>query len=130
MRLILIICIIILSLGNTTFAQTAAEVQAHATLLTPDNAKPHYLKHISADNEFKLVFSGLFLTYKTFLSSQDSHSCNFIPSCSEYSIESIRKRGFFIGFMSTFDRLTRCNGLNPHKYPIDETSGLSFDPVH
>ena len=34
--------------------------------------------------------------------------CPMNPSCSEYSIQCLKKHGFFIGWMMTCDRLMRC----------------------
>ena len=80
-------------------------------------------------NEIQFIFSGLFLFYKSFFSSQDANSCSFSPSCSEYGLQAVKKKGLLIGIPATFDRLTRCNGLNPDKYPIDFKTGLLIDPV-
>ena len=34
--------------------------------------------------------------------------CNFIPSCSEYTLEAILKHGFFIGCYLGMKRILRC----------------------
>jgi hypothetical protein len=39
------------------------------------------------------VFSGLFLFYKSFVSSQDAQSCSFTPSCSVYALEAVKNQG-------------------------------------
>jgi putative component of membrane protein insertase Oxa1/YidC/SpoIIIJ protein YidD len=78
-------------------------------------------------NEVQYVFSGLFLFYKTFFSSQDLNVCTFTPSCSEYGILSIKKNGIVMGGIKTMDRLTRCNGLSPMKYEIDTKAKLLID---
>ncbi len=70
-------------------------------------------------NELQLLLSGLFLTYKAFVSSQDQNRCSFTPSCSEYGLLAVKKLGIIRGGLSTFDRLTRCNGLNAHNYEVD-----------
>ena len=80
-------------------------------------------------NEIQLLFSGLFLFYKNFISSQDGSSCAFTPSCSEYGMIAVKKQGVIIGVINTFDRLTRCNGFNPDKYPIHSETHLFYDPV-
>ena len=72
---------------------------------------------------------GFFSFYKRFISSQDSGNCNFYPSCSVYGTQSFQKLGFFIGFLNTFDRLNRCNGLNRTDYLIHQPSNLLYDPV-
>ncbi len=35
-------------------------------------------------------------------------TCNFIPSCSEYTLEAILKHGFFIGCYLGMKRILRC----------------------
>jgi putative membrane protein insertion efficiency factor len=38
-------------------------------------------------------------------------SCRFVPTCSEYALESIESRGVFVGLALTLSRLLRCNPL-------------------
>ncbi len=78
-------------------------------------------------NEVQYLFSGLFLFYKTFFSSQDLTVCTFTPSCSEFGILAIKKSGVVMGGIKTMDRLTRCNGLSPDKYAIDIKAKLLID---
>lgn len=82
-----------------------------------------------ADNEFQLMFSGLFVFYKSFLSSQDNAECNFHPSCSVFAIHSIQQKGGLIGTLSAFDRLSRCNGFNEKDYKRRKDNFLLDDPV-
>ena len=37
--------------------------------------------------------------------------CRFTPSCSQYMIDAIRKKGFFIGVLRGIWRIMRCNPL-------------------
>ncbi|MBA3285301.1 MAG: membrane protein insertion efficiency factor YidD [Nitrosopumilus sp.] len=99
--------------------------------LQADHSHKHSYKYLTGhnDDEFDIAKNGLFLFYKNFLSSQDMDVCTFTPSCSEFAIQSIQTKGFLIGLFSAFDRLTRCNGLNPHKYPIDPVTHKYYDPV-
>jgi len=80
-------------------------------------------------NEVQFLFSGLFLFYKSFISSQDAQSCSFTPSCSVYALEAVKKQGVFKGMMNGFDRLSRCNSLSPEKYEIDPETKLLIDPL-
>lgn len=91
--------------------------------------KQHFHVHTDHSNEVKTLTSFLFLFYKEFISSQDVESCVFKPSCSVYTIESIKKKGFVVGAMAAMDRMTRCNGLAYGYYPIDEETNLNIDPV-
>ena len=34
--------------------------------------------------------------------------CKFYPSCSEYSIQALKKHGFLLGFLLTLKRIFRC----------------------
>jgi putative membrane protein insertion efficiency factor len=90
-------------------------------------AKRVYKEAKDNKNEVQYLFSGLFLFYKTFFSSQDLNVCTFTPSCSEYGILAIKKNGIIMGGIKTMDRLTRCNGLSPEKYEIDEKAKLLKD---
>jgi len=46
--------------------------------------------------------------YRTNISPVDGKDCPMYPSCSEYSIRSFKKHGFFVGWAMTCDRLFRC----------------------
>ncbi|MDF1576691.1 MAG: membrane protein insertion efficiency factor YidD [Bacteroidales bacterium] len=83
-----------------------------------------------ATNDITTIASAGFLFYKSFISSQDNPSCVFTPSCSEYAMLSIQKKGFFLGWLHTFDRLSRCHGLvNHNHYPFDIEHNRYYDPV-
>lgn len=84
-----------------------------------------------ADNDISTIVSVGFLIYKSIISSQDNPSCVFTPSCSEYAVQSIQKSGLFLGWLFTFDRLSRCHGLvDHHHYPFDPDTKRYYDPVH
>ena len=80
-------------------------------------------------NEFQLIASGFFIFYKSFFSSQDGNHCVFHPSCSVYTIQSIKKRGIFMGIIDGMDRLQRCNRLSPENYERYENTNLLSDPI-
>jgi uncharacterized protein len=95
-----------------------------------DQEKHHHHQMAKENkNEIQMLFSGLFIFYKTIFSSQDERSCTFKPSCSEYALLSIKKKGVVVGSMAAFDRLTRCNGLLPQNYEHDRKTGLLIDDV-
>ncbi len=84
-----------------------------------------------ATNDISTVVSVSFLFYKSFISSQDNPSCVFTPSCSEYAVLAIQNKGFILGWLNTFDRLSRCHGLvNHHHYLFDTEKKRYHDPVH
>ncbi|PIW36628.1 MAG: membrane protein insertion efficiency factor YidD [Candidatus Kerfeldbacteria bacterium CG15_BIG_FIL_POST_REV_8_21_14_020_45_12] len=39
--------------------------------------------------------------------------CRYYPSCSEYTIRSIKKRGVIMGLLKGFWRILRCNPFTP-----------------
>jgi putative component of membrane protein insertase Oxa1/YidC/SpoIIIJ protein YidD len=94
---------------------------------TEEKGKSTVMK-LDYQNEIRLIASSVYIIYKTFISSQDANNCAFHPSCSTYAYESIRTNGL-LGLIDTFDRLTRCNGFSPGKYPVYNNSRLFYDPV-
>lgn len=106
------------SLNHARVAE-AMDVQRHK----------HKFTFNGATNEATFVLTGLFIFYKSFISSQDGGSCTFTPSCSEYGLIAVEKKGVVLGMLATFDRLTRCNGLSPRQYKFDMNKKLLVDPV-
>ena len=83
-----------------------------------------------ANNEIKFITGAAFLVYKTFISSQDRPSCVFTPSCSEYAVEALNKKGLFAGWLYTFDRLSRCHGfVNRSHYVFSTANNRFYDPL-
>lgn len=56
-----------------------------------------------------LIYPFIFLIkfYQNILSPIKGENCRMYPSCSQYSIEAFKKKGF-IGILKTVDRLNRC----------------------
>ena len=123
--------IILLFLSNSLFirAQSKDEVLKLRNVFEVHRHSESYAFARDTKNEVQTIFSGLFLFYKYFVSSQDVVSCVFYPSCSVYALQTIQKNGIIVGTMATFDRLCRCNGLSPDKYDIHKESRLFYDPV-
>jgi putative membrane protein insertion efficiency factor len=67
--------------------------------------------------------------YQLFISTQDEPVCNFMPSCSQFGIDSLREFGAIKGILLSSDRLQRCNGMSVPYYKIDYKSGKFIDPV-
>jgi uncharacterized protein len=108
--------------------QSAEDLTALRSIIKAD-AKPNYQVVKENRNDVEIFFSGLFLFYKSCFSSQDFNKCNFTPSCSEYGITAVKKKGVLKGFLMTFDRLHRCNGFNRKNYHRDPESNLLIDPA-
>ncbi len=133
MRIIIRAGIIILFLSNIfpytkAFSQTIAEIASFEENI-PTKTKKVYKDAGQNKNEIEVVFSGLFLFYKSFVSSQDAISCVFTPSCSEYALIAVKNQGILQGMANTFDRLMRCNGLSAENYQVAPNSYLLIDNV-
>ncbi len=61
--------------------------------------------------------------YKFIISPFLGHSCRYLPTCSEYSIEALKKFGFFQGLYMSVRRILSCH---PIKFL---GGGEGFDPV-
>jgi putative component of membrane protein insertase Oxa1/YidC/SpoIIIJ protein YidD len=124
--IIILFLLLNLSLNNQLKAQSKTEVNLLRGVIQPPQ-KRVYSEAKGNRNEVQYLFSGLFLFYKTFFSSQDLTVCTFSPSCSEFGILAVKKSGVVMGGIKTMDRLTRCNGLSPEKYTMDFKAKLLID---
>jgi putative component of membrane protein insertase Oxa1/YidC/SpoIIIJ protein YidD/TM2 domain-containing membrane protein YozV len=75
--------------------------------------------------------AGTIRFYQTYVSSQDGENCSMRPSCSQFGLEAIRRRGFFQGVLLTADRLARDNPWTKDRYPLVGNEGKYYllDPV-
>jgi len=61
--------------------------------------------------------------YKYFISPHFHSNCRYLPTCSEYFIDSLKLNGIFKGLLLGIKRILRC-------HPIKILGGNSgFDPV-
>lgn len=130
MRSILLI-FLISSMAFAAQAQSRLQVDFYKTraVFPAEETKRVYEEAQSNKNELEMTFSGLFLFYKSFISSQDAVSCVFIPSCSEHALQSVKQKGLIFGGLNAMDRLTRCHPLAIGGYEFDMKTGLLIDPV-
>lgn len=64
--------------------------------------------------------------YQRAISPMKWPSCRYYPSCSEYFIQALEKRGVVIGFLLGIWRIVRCNPLCRGGYdPVPEKRGKS-----
>ena len=73
------------------------------------------------------IARALFGTYHLVLSSQDSATCVFSPSCSRFSQKAIGRCGFLQGALLTLDRLLRDHPMAIPFYPRAEGGHLLRD---
>lgn len=86
------------------------------------------IKYQPSQSSFKKNY--LLRFYKNYFSSQDGNNCSFYPSCSKYTSESIKQKGWFMGSLAAFDRISRCNGHNQQWYLIHVPSQKLLDSTH
>lgn len=61
-----------------------------------------------------LVFIGLIRFYQVAISPLLPDSCRYTPTCSQYSLQAIKKYGPFKGGYLAFRRILRCNPWGGH----------------
>ena len=74
-------------------------------------------------NIFTIVLIKFIKGYKYLISPMFGHSCRYLPTCSEYSIDALRTYGFFKGIIMSVKRILSCH---PIKFL---GGGEGFDPV-
>ena len=60
-------------------------------------------------NIFTKILIKIIEMYKYFLSPLIGHSCRYLPTCSEYSIEALKTFGFFKGLFLSIKRILSCH---------------------
>ena len=74
-------------------------------------------------NIFTKILIKLIKGYRFFISPLIGQSCRYLPTCSEYSIESLKTFGLFKGTFLSLKRILSCH---PIKFL---GGGEGFDPV-
>jgi len=73
---------------------------------------------------FTLILIKFIKGYRYLISPLLGHSCRYLPTCSEYSIEALQTFGFFKGLFLSIKRILSCH---PIKFL---GGGEGFDPVN
>ena len=76
--------------------------------------KYYILKEINRYLSKLLIYLVRF--YQKFISPLKGPTCRFYPTCSQYSIEAIRKYGALKGIYLTIRRLLKCHPFVPGGY--------------
>ena len=76
--------------------------------------KYYILKEINRYLSKLLIYLVRF--YQKFISPLKGPTCRFYPTCSQYSIEAIRKYGALKGIDLTIRRLFKCHPFHPGGY--------------
>ena len=75
-------------------------------------------------NIFTIIIIKFIKVYRYLFSPLLGHSCRYLPTCSEYSIEALRNFGLFKGLFISMKRILSCH---PIKFL---GGGEGFDPVN
>ena len=75
-------------------------------------------------NIFTIILIKFIKGYRFLISPLLGHSCRYLPTCSEYSIEALSTYGFFKGLLMCIKRILSCH---PIKFL---GGGEGFDPVN
>ena len=75
-------------------------------------------------NIFTIILIKFIKGYRFLISPLLGHSCRYLPTCSEYSIEALSTYGFFKGLLMSIKRILSCH---PIKFL---GGGEGFDPVN
>ncbi|MEE9200215.1 MAG: membrane protein insertion efficiency factor YidD [Candidatus Brocadiales bacterium] len=63
---------------------------------------------------------GIIRMYQRYISPLKQSSCRYFPSCSEYMIEAVEKKGVIVGVPRGIWRILRCHPLGGSGYnPVD-----------
>ena len=67
----------------------------------------------------KFVFISMIVIYQKTISPLLPSSCRYLPTCSEYSLQAIKKYGAYKGLILSFKRVINCHPWsNTGKNPI------------
>lgn len=61
-------------------------------------------------------FIFLIKLYQISISPYLGNNCRFSPTCSQYSIEALKKHGFFKGLRYSIKRVSKCHPLGSSGY--------------
>tara|TARA_B100001059_G_scaffold109432_1_gene109460 strand:- start:722 stop:973 length:252 start_codon:yes stop_codon:yes gene_type:complete len=75
-------------------------------------------------NTLTYILIKLIKGYKFLISPLLGNSCRYLPTCSDYTIETLKSFGFFKGLYLSFKRILSCH---PIKFL---GGGEGFDPVN
>ena len=126
----LILIIISIACNLTCYGQELSDTSILKALFKPEiqmNDYSTYLKN--SESEMTILVSLSFFFYKEFISSQSVDVCVFQPSCSEYAMEAIERKGVVRGLLDGFDRLLRCHAfVDKNDYTYNSLTMKYHDP--
>ncbi len=128
-QIIFILLVLLINFANCV-AQTEEDFAVANDVFEQTKTEHKYkFSDYESKNELQSLAYGSFIFYKKFFSSQDLDACIFYPSCSVYTVESIKKNGLLEGLLSGIDRLQRCNRLAGDNYKKYKNTHFLHDPI-
>lgn len=124
-------CLFFVLTSTLTVADEVADLSfiLNTNPISTPNPEEENRFNLKETSELKFVATGMIRLYQKFISSQDSPSCNFTPSCSRFGMGCIHEYGVFRGILLAADRLLRCNGSQSPHYHLDLRTNKYFDPI-
>mgnify|MGYP006247361573 FL=1 len=64
--------------------------------------------------------------YQLFISPLLGQNCRYLPTCSEYSVKSLKEHGLFRGSILSIKRISKCHPLGSHGFdPVPKKTDLN-----
>ena len=64
--------------------------------------------------------------YQLFISHLLGQNCRYLPTCSEYSVKSLKEHGLFRGSILSIKRISKCHPWGSHGFdPVPKKNDLN-----
>ncbi len=64
--------------------------------------------------------------YQLFISPLLGQNCRYLPTCSEYSVKSLKEHGLFRGSILSIKRISKCHPWGSHGFdPVPKRTDLN-----
>ena len=64
--------------------------------------------------------------YQLFISPLLGQNCRYLPTCSEYSVKSLKEHGLFKGSILSIKRISKCHPWGSHGFdPVPKKNDLN-----
>ena len=64
--------------------------------------------------------------YQLFISPLLGQNCRYLPTCSEYSVKSLKEHGLFRGSILSIKRISKCHPWSSHGFdPVPKKTDLN-----
>ena len=64
--------------------------------------------------------------YQLFISPLLGQNCRYLPTCSEYSVKSLKEHGLFRGSILSIQRISKCHPWGSHGFdPVPKKTDLN-----